>query len=74
MAIREIKAEVPASVWEVRVSSDDYVHESQELMILESMKMEIPVHAPVAGRVVDVTCVVGQSVQVGDVLLTIEIE
>lgn len=72
MSIREVKAAVPAAVWEIRVDPGQDVEHGQELVVLESMKMEIPVVAPVAGRVTDVRCAAGQSVQVGDVLLVIE--
>ena len=41
-----VKAEIPATVWQVRVEVGDQVAADDELVVLESMKMEIPVFAP----------------------------
>ena len=46
-----VKAEIPATVWQVRVEVGDQVAVDDELVVLESMKMEIPVVAPRAGVV-----------------------
>jgi len=46
-----IKSEVAGSVWKIEVAAGDDVAEGDVLMILESMKMEIPVEAPAAGKV-----------------------
>lgn len=46
-----IKSEVGATVWKIEVSAGDRVSEGDNLVILESMKMEIPVTAPFAGVV-----------------------
>ena len=46
-----VKAEIPATVWQVRVAVGDHVAADDELVVLESMKMEIPVVAPHAGVV-----------------------
>jgi len=50
----EVKAELVGTVWKVLVKAGDAVHEDQELVVLESMKMEIPVVAPRAGTVAEV--------------------
>ena len=50
----EVKAELMGTVWKVLVKPGDAVAEEQELIILESMKMEIPVIAPRAGTVQEV--------------------
>jgi acetyl-CoA carboxylase biotin carboxyl carrier protein len=50
----EIKAELVGTVWKVLVKPGDAVSEDQELVVLESMKMEIPVVAPRAGTVQEV--------------------
>ena len=47
----QIRSEIPASVWQVKVAEGDQVADGDELIILESMKMEIPVVAPVGGTV-----------------------
>jgi len=50
----EVKAELMGMVWKVLVKPGDAVAEEQELIILESMKMEIPVIAPRAGTIQEV--------------------
>jgi acetyl-CoA carboxylase biotin carboxyl carrier protein len=52
--LTEVRAELVGTVWKVLVRSGDSVDIDQELLILESMKMEIPVVAPRAGTVQDV--------------------
>ena len=54
------------------VKAGDVVAQDQALVILESMKMEMPVEAPEAGRVLSVTVAEGASVDEGDVLVTLE--
>ena len=49
-----ITAPIVASVWKLLVEVSDEVDEGATVAVLESMKMEIPLHAPAAGRVVDV--------------------
>jgi acetyl-CoA carboxylase biotin carboxyl carrier protein len=60
------------SVFQILVAVGDSVSEADELVILESMKMEIPIEAPAAGTVGSIAVEVGQSVQEGDRLLTLE--
>ncbi len=72
MAQTEVKSEVAGSVWKVHVSVGDSVALDQELMILESMKMEIPVDAPRDGRVIDVLVAPEEGVEEDQVLLIIE--
>lgn len=62
-----VEAEVTASVWKVLVAPGDLVEKNQELMILESMKMEIPLVSPVDGEVLSVTVAEGDTVQEGAV-------
>ena len=50
MADIEVETEVTGNVWKVLCQVGDRVETEQELVILESMKMEIPVEAPQAGR------------------------
>jgi acetyl-CoA carboxylase biotin carboxyl carrier protein len=47
----DVRAELVGTVWKILVKAGDAVEEDQELIILESMKMEIPVVAPHAGTV-----------------------
>lgn len=67
----EILSEMVANVWKVLVSPGDEVAEGDTLVILESMKMEIPVEAPEAGKVSEVRVVEGGVVQEGDVIAVI---
>lgn len=66
----DIISEMTASVWKVLVQDGDEVQSGDVLMILESMKMEIPIEATQAG-VVTVAAEVGQSLQEGDVIASI---
>ena len=54
MAKQEIESEVTGNVWKVLKSAGDSVAEGEVIMILESMKMEIPIESPAAGTLVDV--------------------
>jgi acetyl-CoA carboxylase biotin carboxyl carrier protein len=63
-----VRTEITGNVWQVRVAVGDQVVEGHELVILESMKMEIPVVAPSAGVVVAIVVSEGQSIQEGDVV------
>ena len=51
----EVESEVQGSVWKVEVAVGDRVKEGDVLLILESMKMEIPVESPVAGVVTELS-------------------
>ena len=67
----EVRAEITANVWQVRTEVGAAVKEGDELMILESMKMEIPVTAPVEGTVTELRVAPDDQVQEGDVLAVI---
>jgi biotin carboxyl carrier protein len=68
----ELRAEMAASVWQVLVAPGDVVAEGDVLLILESMKMELPVEAPAGGVVADLAVAEGDAVQEGDLLVAIE--
>jgi acetyl-CoA carboxylase biotin carboxyl carrier protein len=68
----EVVAEMVANVWKVVVTQGDAVGEGDPLVILESMKMEIPVESPVAGTVKELRVEEGGLVQEGDVIAVIE--
>ncbi|HSG79252.1 MAG TPA: biotin/lipoyl-binding carrier protein [Acidimicrobiia bacterium] len=68
----EVRAEMVANVWQVRTEVGQTVAEGDELVILESMKMEIPVLAPVAGIISAIHVVADQVVQDGDLIAEIE--
>ena len=67
----EIRAEMVANVWKVVVSQGDTVADGDTLVILESMKMEIPVLAEAAGTVTALHVAEGDVVQEGDVIAEI---
>ena len=68
----EVKAELVGSVWKVVSKVGDKVAEEDVFLILESMKMEIPVTAPRAGTVKEVRVKEGEVVKEGQVLVVLE--
>ena len=69
--MHEVRAEITANVILVQVEAGQPVAEGDELAILESMKMEIPVLAPAAGTVESVAISAGTTVAEGDVIAVI---
>lgn len=67
-----IKADVTGKVWKLEAQAGASVAAGDVVMILESMKMEIPVEAPKAGRLASLTVAEGDSVKEGQVLATLE--
>jgi acetyl-CoA carboxylase biotin carboxyl carrier protein len=63
-----IRAEMAATVWKVLAAEGDEVGPDDVLLVLESMKMEIPVPAEVAGTVTSLPVAEGALVREGDVL------
>ncbi len=68
----EVHAEITANVWQVRVEVGQTVSVGDELVILESMKMEIPVEAPVAGTVAEIRVQPDAQVLEGDVVAVLD--
>lgn len=68
----EVLAQMPGTIIEILVSVGDEVDEEQELMILESMKMENPVYPPSNGTVKEINVAVGDKVVTDQVLIVIE--
>ncbi len=68
----DVTSEMMANVWKVEVVENDRVEAGQVLMILESMKMEIPVEAPASGTVVELAVAEGQAVEDGQLLARVE--
>ena len=68
----EIRAEMVANVWKVVAAAGDSVDDGDTLVILESMKMEIPVLAESAGVVAEMAVVEGDVVQEGDLIARVE--
>lgn len=68
----ELKAMMAGSVWEVYVKVGDKVEEGQDVVILESMKMEIPIASEVSGTVKEVRVAKDDFVNEDDVLVVLE--
>jgi acetyl-CoA carboxylase biotin carboxyl carrier protein len=68
----DIEAHITGNVWKIEVSVGDQVEEGDTVVILESMKMEIPVEAEDDGTVKEILCAEGDSVSEGDVLVVLE--
>ncbi|MFC7372065.1 acetyl-CoA carboxylase biotin carboxyl carrier protein subunit [Fictibacillus iocasae] len=66
--MKEITASMAGTVWQVLVAEGDTVEAGQSVIILESMKMEIPMEAPDAGTVAELKVAPGDFVNEGDVL------
>lgn len=68
----EVRAEIVASVLEVVVGRGDQIGPGDTLVLLESMKMEIPVLAEAAGTVTEVNVAVGDVIQAGHLIAVID--
>ena len=71
-AMPNVEAHITGTVWKVEVSVGDAIEEGDTVVILESMKMEIPVESEDDGTVKEIRCEEGQSVSEGDVLVVLE--
>ncbi len=73
MALEKVEAPIPGKILRVEVKVGAKVEDSETVLcVLESMKMENPIMAPVSGTVKEVKVAAGQTVQAGDVLAVIE--
>lgn len=68
----EVKAELVGNLWKIVASVGQTVAEDETLMIIESMKMEIPVVSPKAGTVKEILVHEGEVVQDGQTLAIVE--
>ena len=68
----DIPAHITGTVWKIEVAVGDEVDLDDTVVILESMKMEMPVEAEDSGTVSEIRCEEGQSVQEGDVLVVLD--
>jgi acetyl-CoA carboxylase biotin carboxyl carrier protein len=71
MAELRVKSEIAGSVWKIEVAIGDRVAEEDPLIILESMKMEIPLLAPRAGTVMEILVTEGEAIAEGDVAIVL---
>ncbi|MEE4315377.1 MAG: acetyl-CoA carboxylase biotin carboxyl carrier protein subunit [Erythrobacter sp.] len=72
MARIDVATEITGNVWKIVVAVGDRVEEDEPIMILESMKMEIPVSAPEAGTVIEILTEEEAVVREGAVVARIE--
>ena len=67
-----VEAHITGTVWKIECQIGQEVEEGDTLVILESMKMEMPVEAEDDGKVKEIKCEEGQSVSEGDTLVVLE--
>ena len=72
MADLRVRSEIAGSVWKIEVAVGDRVAEEDTLIVLESMKMEIPLLAPRAGTVSAILVGEGEAVAEGDLAVILE--
>ena len=68
----DIEAHITGTVWKIEVAEGDTVEEGDTVVILESMKMEMPVEAEDAGTVKEIAVEEGQPVSEGDTLVVLD--
>jgi acetyl-CoA carboxylase biotin carboxyl carrier protein len=73
MAIIDVKAEITGNVWKVLAKPGQKVAEDEAIVMLESMKMEIPISAPEAGTVKEILVSEGEVVTEGSVVGRLEV-
>jgi acetyl-CoA carboxylase biotin carboxyl carrier protein len=67
-----VEAHITGTVWKIEVQLGDTVEEGDTVVILESMKMEMPVEAEDPGTVAEIRCEEGQAVSEGDTLVVLD--
>ena len=68
----EVEAQIAGNVWKIELKVGDEVEEEDVIMIIESMKMEIPVEAPCDGRIAEIRVSEGDAIEEGAILAVIE--
>jgi acetyl-CoA carboxylase biotin carboxyl carrier protein len=68
----QVEAQITGNVWKIEKGVGDRVEVEEVILILESMKMEIPVEAPCAGRLAEIRVSEGENVEEGSILAVIE--
>jgi acetyl-CoA carboxylase biotin carboxyl carrier protein len=70
--VPNVEAHITGTIWKVECELGQQVEEGDTLVIIESMKMEMPVEAEDDGKVTEIACQEGQSVSEGDTLVVLE--
>ena len=68
----DIEAHITGTVWKIEVKVGDTVEEGDTVVVLESMKMEMPVESEDEGTVAEIRCEEGQAVSEGDTLVVLQ--
>jgi acetyl-CoA carboxylase biotin carboxyl carrier protein len=69
--VAHVEANITGTVWKIEVAIGDEIAEGDAVVILESMKMEMPIESEDDGTVAEILVKEGQSVQEGDVLVVL---
>jgi biotin carboxyl carrier protein len=72
MAVVNVKSEIAGNVWKIQAKPGDRVEAEGEIVILESMKMEIPVLAPKAGIIKEIRVNEGEAIGEGHLIAVLE--
>ncbi len=72
MAVVNVKSEIAGNVWKIQVKAGDRVDVEGEIMILESMKMEIPVLSPKAGVIKEIRVNEGEAIGEGHLVAILD--
>lgn len=68
----DVTAPMAGSIWKIQVKVGDEVKEEDELIILEAVKMEIPVYSPADGKIAEVKVAEGDQVEANQLLIVLE--
>jgi acetyl-CoA carboxylase biotin carboxyl carrier protein len=72
LAIVNVKSEIAGNVWKIQLKPGDKVELEGEIMILESMKMEIPVLSPKGGTIKEIRVAEGEAIAEGQLVAIID--
>jgi acetyl-CoA carboxylase biotin carboxyl carrier protein len=70
--VANVEANITGTVWKIEVAVGDEITEGDVVVIMESMKMEMPIESEDDGTVAEILVTEGQSVQEGDVLVVLD--
>jgi acetyl-CoA carboxylase biotin carboxyl carrier protein len=70
--VADVEAHITGTVWKIECQVGDTIQEGDTVVVLESMKMEMPVEAEDAGTVREIRCEEGQAVSEGDTLVVLD--
>ncbi len=70
--VTEVEAQIAGNIWKIEKAVGETVAEEDVLIIIESMKMEIPVESPCGGRIAEIRVQEGDSVEEGAILAVID--